>query len=389
MGNEAGKETKPPEEGDVFGLYLQKSSDGQSSPRDVRVSDLPYSRKDAKISEDDFEVLYTIGRGRFGIVDLVRKKNTNEMYAMKILDKKEIVRSNEIEHTMTERTILADHDHPFLMHLKYAFQSDRHLFLVLQFANGGDFWSHLRSGAFDEDRARFYAAEIVLALEYLHNRSIVYRDLKPENILLDHEGHVVLTDFGLAKRLRGDSTTTFCGTPEYISPEVLQGKEYGIAVDWWSFGALLFEMLLARPPFYSPNLNKMYKAILTKRPMIPRDAMSPAAADLCLKLLEKDPSKRLALASDVKRHPFFATVNWSAVYERRVRPPFVPNVASPTDLAMCDLKWINRSPINHHGEGSGSQPIRSANHFEGFSYGGSMKSPSCSPTRRNLTATPK
>eukprot|EP00667_Euglena_gracilis_P022272 EG_transcript_24700 len=243
---------KPNDAQEIFGIFIRRSGsiigEGELA---LGFDSLP-GGSPRKISKDDFEVLGTIGKGRYGIVDLVRKRDTPPhagLYAMKILQKKSIVACNEVQHTMTERLILSRHSHPFLVKLRWAFQTEEHLCFVMDWANGGDLWTHLQRGNFSEERARFYAAEILLGLGYLHQLGIVYRDLKPENILLDSDGHVVLTDFGLAKILSDGSTNTFCGTPEYIAPEVLQSRSYGKAVDWWAFGTLLFEMLVGLPPF--------------------------------------------------------------------------------------------------------------------------------------------
>ena len=214
----------------------------------------------------DFEVLKLIGRGTFGRVFQVRKKDTKRIYAMKVLSKKEIVAKKEVAHTIGERKILQRSlESPFLVGLKFSFQTDDHLYLVTDFKSGGElFWHLQRETRFSEDRARFYIAELVLALEHLHKYDIVYRDLKPENILLDATGHVALCDFGLSKPdLPADQlTNTFCGTTEYLAPEVLLDDHgYSKLVDFWSLGVLLFEMCCGWSPFYAEDTQQMYKNI--------------------------------------------------------------------------------------------------------------------------------
>ncbi|KAG8249086.1 Serine/threonine-protein kinase Sgk1 [Homalodisca vitripennis] len=214
----------------------------------------------------DFEFLHVIGKGSFGKVLLARHRHDNVYYAVKVLSKRLIVRQNEAQHIMSERNVLMKNlHHPFLVGLHFSFQTSDKLFFVLDYVNGGELFFHLqRERTFTEPRARFYAAEIASALGYLHSQGIIYRDLKPENLLLDSVGHVVLTDFGLSKEglLATDTTNTFCGTPEYLAPEVVRKEAYDRSVDWWCLGAVLYEMLYGLPPFYSRNTAEMYAQIL-------------------------------------------------------------------------------------------------------------------------------
>ena len=250
------------------------------------------------MSINDFTLLKVVGKGSFGKVLQVRKKDTGRIYAMKVMKKEDLVRRDEIAHTRSERNVLAQCRNPFLVSLKFSFQTPEKLYLVLDYINGGELFYHMqREGRFGEERTRFYAAEIVLALEHLHSNNVVYRDLKPENILLDCNGHIALTDFGLCKenlKTSGDTTRTFCGTAEYLAPEVLKSQPYGRAVDWWSLGIVIFEMLTGLPPFYVENTNEMYKRIMGGVISWP-EAMLPAARDLIEKVRRYKPHQMMFL----------------------------------------------------------------------------------------------
>lgn len=233
-------------------------------------TDADYAEYCNKLTVDDFDLLKVLGRGSFGKVMLVKKKDdpSGTLYAMKTLRKSALVKRNQLAHTTTERIILQTIKSPFLVHLIYAFQTADKLYMVLDYMGGGElfFWLK-RDKKFSEGRARLYAAEIALGIQALHNADIVYRDLKPENLLLDVEGHLKLTDFGLTKgNITGPGaeggTKTFCGTPEYLAPEILENKGHGKAVDWWALGTFLFEMLTGLPPFYDTNVQRMYHKIL-------------------------------------------------------------------------------------------------------------------------------
>ncbi|KAJ1935533.1 Serine/threonine-protein kinase, partial [Linderina pennispora] len=234
-----------------------------------------FNKKDATpLSIDQFDLLKVIGKGSFGKVMQVRKLDTGRIYAMKILSKSKIVMRSEVAHTLAERNVLAKINHPFIVPLKFSFQTPEKLYLVLAFINGGELFHHLqREGRFDQHRSRFYAAELLSALDCLHSYNVIYRDLKPENILLDYSGHIALCDFGLCKLNMSDNetTNTFCGTPEYLAPELLQGRGYTKTVDWWTFGVLLYEMMTGLPPFYDENVNEMYRRILEDELVFPDD----------------------------------------------------------------------------------------------------------------------
>lgn len=282
---------------------------------------------------DDFDLLKVVGKGSFGKVMQVRKKDTGNIYAMKVLKKEQLVKRKQVAHTQTERKVLENIQHPFIVSLRFAFQTDHKLYMILDYFTGGELFFHLKKETrFNETRARFYAAEIALALDCLHRNDIIYRDLKPENVLLDADGHIKLTDFGLSKdSVPSDHLThTFCGTPEYLAPEVIEGGGYGQSVDWWSLGTLLFEMLTGLPPFYNSNLHRMYEKIIQGRLTFP-NYISPNTKDFICKLLVRNPMNRLGSGKngvqEIKDHIFFDGLDWERLEEKRVDPPFKPTVA--------------------------------------------------------------
>jgi serum/glucocorticoid-regulated kinase 2 len=255
---------------------------------------------------EDFELLKVVGKGSFGKVMQVKKHDTQRIYALKTLRKQHIISRSEVAHTLAERSVLAQINNPFIVPLKFSFQSPDKLYLVLAFVNGGELFHHLqKEQRFDINRSRFYAAELLCALECLHGFGVIYRDLKPENILVDYVGHIALCDFGLCKldMKDEDKTNTFCGTPEYLAPELLHGQGYTKAVDWWTLGVLLYEMLTGLPPFYDENTNEMYRKILSEPLHFPGpEIVPPAARDLLTKLLDRDATRRLGTngAAEIK-----------------------------------------------------------------------------------------
>lgn len=297
----------------------------------------------------DFEFLKLIGRGTFGKVFQVRKKDTRRIYAMKVLSKKEIVAKKEVAHTIGERHILQRSlDSPFLVGLKFSFQTDLDLYLVTDFKSGGElFWHLQRETRFTEERARFYIAELVLALEHLHKYNIVYRDLKPENILLDATGHVALCDFGLSKaNLRSDElTTTFCGTTEYLAPEILLDEQgYSKIVDFWSLGVLLFEMCCGWSPFYAEDTQQMYKNICFGKIRFPKGVINDDGKQFVKGLLNRNPKHRLGAvrdAAELKEHPFFSCIDWKLLALKQVTPPFKPDVQSDESTDNFDKEFTN------------------------------------------------
>ncbi|XP_077991813.1 serine/threonine-protein kinase Sgk1-like [Glandiceps talaboti] len=333
-----------------------------------------------QVRPSEFDFLKVIGKGSFGKVLLAKHKSEGTVYAIKVLQKQAIMRRNEVKHIMAERNVLKKNiKHPFLVGLHYSFQTPDKLYFVLDYVNGGELFFHLqRERYFPEPRARFYAAEIASALGYLHSHNIIYRDLKPENILLDAQGHVVLTDFGLCKEnITATGTTgTFCGTPEYLAPEVLRKQEYDRSVDWWCLGAVLYEMMYGLPPFYSRDTAEMYDNILYK-PLRLRTNISMAARNILEGLLQKDRQKRLGAGEgdflDIKNHSFFQAMNWHELEARRIAPPYNPNVTGHMDLKHFDPEFVREPVPGSVGRSLDPSAISASvqeadNAFVGFSY---------------------
>eukprot|EP01123_Difflugia_compressa_P010039 TRINITY_DN3554_c0_g1_i1.p1 TRINITY_DN3554_c0_g1~~TRINITY_DN3554_c0_g1_i1.p1 ORF type:complete len:485 (+),score=97.92 TRINITY_DN3554_c0_g1_i1:57-1457(+) len=326
-----------------------------------------------KMGIEDFTIKKVIGQGSFGKVLLVTKKeepNKDRVFAMKVLNKSTIIARNEVEHTKSEKSILMKLEHPFLVQLHYSFQTPDKLYFIMDYINGGELFFHLqRDKKFPEERVRYYAAEIVSGLEYLHTNGVIYRDLKPENLLVTREGHIVMTDFGLSKEglfEKDDRTGTFCGTPEYLAPEVLEGKGYGKAVDWWSFGTLVYEMLTGLPPFYCEDVQEMYTRIMTAELEVPA-SMSPPAADLLSKLLDRNDETRLQEPAEIKSHPFFAPIDFELLIQKKIPPPYIPEVTSDDDIRNIDRNFTD-APVDVPDEDETAIPESSQGEFEGFTY---------------------
>ncbi|EFN84927.1 RAC serine/threonine-protein kinase [Harpegnathos saltator] len=334
-----------------------------------------------KVTLENFEFLKVLGKGTFGKVILCREKATGHLYAIKILRKEVIIRKDEVAHTLTENRVLRTTSHPFLISLKYSFQTADRLCFVMEYVNGGELFFHLsRSRVFGEDRTRFYGAEIISALGYLHSQGIIYRDLKLENLLLDKDGHIKIADFGLCKEdiTYGRTTKTFCGTPEYLAPEVLEDNDYGRAVDWWGVGVVMYEMMCGRLPFYNRDHEKLFTLILLEEVRFPR-TISNEARDMLGGLLIKDPSRRLGGgpndAKDIMNHAFFSCINWADLVQKKIPPPFKPQVTSDTDTRYFDSEFTGESveltPPDQGclGSGGGLNSIaEEQEHFPQFSY---------------------
>ncbi|KAI6199587.1 Non-specific serine/threonine protein kinase [Aphelenchoides besseyi] len=297
-----------------------------------------------EVTIDSFEFLKVLGKGTFGKVILVKEKRTANLYAIKLLKKEVIVAKDEVTHTYTENRVLQRCKHPFLTQMIYTFQSRDRLCFVMEFASGGDLYTLLNS----ESRSRFYGSEIVLALGYLHENAIIYRDLKLENILLDREGHIKIADFGLCKEDVSftDRTRTFCGTPEYLAPEILEDNDYGLSCDWWGLGVVLFELMCGRLPFYSREHDKLFEMILRSNLRFP-SALSSEARSLLSGLLIKDPNARLGGGIDdykeIQIQSFFASVDWDKLYRKQIPPPFIPRLNGEMDTSYFDAEFTGEA----------------------------------------------
>uniref|UniRef100_A0A674NMX9 protein kinase C n=1 Tax=Takifugu rubripes TaxID=31033 RepID=A0A674NMX9_TAKRU len=327
----------------------------------------------------DFELIRVIGRGSYAKVLLVRLKKNEQMYAMKVV-KKELVHDDEdIDWVQTEKHVFEQASaNPFLVGLHSCFQTQSRLFLVIEYVKGGDLMFHMqRQRKLPEEHARFYAAEICIALNFLHEKGIIYRDLKLDNVLLDHEGHVKLTDYGMCKEgiQPGDTTSTFCGTPNYIAPEILRGEDYGFSVDWWALGVLMFEMMAGRSPFDiitdNPDMNTeeyLFQVILEKPIRIPR-SLSVKAASVLKGFLNKDPKDRLGCQAqmgftDIKSHTFFRSIDWD---QKEVTPPFKPQILDDYGLENFDTQFTNE-PVQLTPDDDDVIKRIDQSEFEGFEY---------------------
>lgn len=310
----------------------------------VEVAALRKHFESIKLEKSTFKIGDTLGTGTFGRVRLVSYEFQGKevWYAFKMLKKSEIIRLKQVDHIKSEKAILQKILHPFIVNLYAAFQDDKSLYMLMEYVIGGELFSQLRLvGRFSNDTSRFYAAEIILAFDYLHKKNIVYRDLKPENLLIDKDGHMKITDFGFAKVVE-DRTWTLCGTPEYLAPEIIQSKGHGKAVDWWALGILIYEMLAGYPPFYDENPFGIYQKILAGKIDFPRH-FDPYAKDLVKKLLTADRTKRFGClkdrAEDIKRHKWFQKpkpVDWNKAFLRKMKAPYIPTYKAPNDTSNFD-----------------------------------------------------
>lgn len=304
------------------------------------------------LSLDNFTLLSVLGRGHFGKVILSQYRNTNEYFAIKALKKGDIIARDEVESLLSEKRIFEVANtmrHPFLVNLFACFQTEAHVCFVMEYAAGGDLMMHIHADVFSEPRAVFYAACVVLGLQYLHESRIIYRDLKLDNLLLDTEGYVKIADFGLCKEGMGfgDRTGTFCGTPEFLAPEVLTETSYTRAVDWWGLGVLIFEMLVGESPFPGDDEEEVFDSIVNDEVRYPR-FLSLEAIAIMRRLLRKNPERRLGSserdAEDVKKQAFFRNIQWEELLHRRVKPPFVPTVTDVGDVSNFDEEFTSEKP---------------------------------------------
>ncbi|OMJ80342.1 hypothetical protein SteCoe_19441 [Stentor coeruleus] len=287
-----------------------------------------------KLQLSELEILQTLGTGSFGRVRLSRIKQTGAYVALKILKKAEILKLKQVDHVISEFSILRTINHPFLVNLLGYTQDERYLYFALEFVQGGELFTYLRTvGKLDANHARLYSGQIVVMFEYMHSLNIVYRDLKPENLLICSDGYLKLTDFGFAKVIEG-RTYTLCGTPEYLAPEILLNKGHGKAVDWWTLGIILYEMNAGIDPFSDEDPMAIYQKILKGKVKFPR-SFDANAKSLVKHLLVADLTKRFGNmkngVNDIKNHRLFAGFDWVGLVHKTVRMPYLPTIRSPND----------------------------------------------------------
>uniref|UniRef100_A0A672NHI7 non-specific serine/threonine protein kinase n=1 Tax=Sinocyclocheilus grahami TaxID=75366 RepID=A0A672NHI7_SINGR len=365
-----------------FSVYLRRKSRSKSSSlckleddSILKEFDISHHVKEGfeKADPSQFELLKVLGQGSYGKVFLVRKikgSDTGQLYAMKVLKKATLKVRDRVRSKM-ERDILAEVNHPFIVKLHYAFQTEGKLYLILDFLRGGDLFTRLsKEVMFTEEDVKFYLAELALALDHLHSLGIIYRDLKPENILLDEEGHIKITDFGLSKEAidHDKRAYSFCGTIEYMAPEVVNRRGHTQSADWWSFGVLMFEMLTGSLPFQGKDRKETMALILKAKLGMPQ-FLSPEVQSLLRALFKRNPSNRLGAGLDgveeIKRHIFFATIDWNKLYRREIKPPFKPAVGRPEDTFHFDPEFTSRTPT----DSPGVPPSANAHQlFRGFSF---------------------
>ncbi|KAL3315130.1 Ribosomal protein S6 kinase alpha-1 [Cichlidogyrus casuarinus] len=352
---------------------------------DINVSEL--TQKKVNVSPSDFELLRVLGKGSFGKVNhfnficavlkvfLVKKitgQDKGTLYAMKVL-KKAVLKLRDRARTKMERDILVNIKHPFIVDLIYAFQTEGKVYLILEFLRGGDLFTRLsKEFMFTEQDVKFYLAELGLALNYLHELGIIYRDLKPENILLSGEGHIRLTDFGLSKEDIFEHTDarafSFCGTVEYMAPEVLNRRGHGTSADWWSYAVLMFEMLTGKLPFQGENKRDTMDQILRAKLSMPQ-FLSPEAQSLLRALFKRTPGNRICSGANgfenLKSHPFFDKIDWDQLLALKIPPPFQPRCTRIDDASNFDPEFTSSTPKD-----SPCAPPSASVHdlFRGFSY---------------------
>lgn len=327
------------------------------------------AKKGEEVCLDDFICKKVLGKGSFGKVFLVEKKDDHNLYAMKSLRKDVILENDQVESTKLEKEILLKAKHPFFVKMAYIFQTDQKIYFVMNFIRGGELFTHLQSEKrFKEERTKFYAAQIVSAIGYLHKKKIIYRDIKPENILMGEDGYLYLADFGLAKEMTNrDFTSSFCGTPEYLAPEIIQNKGHNHAVDWWSIGILIYEMIVGFPPFYHSNQQTMYELIEKfpvkfPDPVKHKIAMSEQVKDLLSKLLEKDPKNRIGTeggVDEIMAHEWFEGFDFDKLLDKQLDAPFIPKLSDNLeDVSNFDDEFTDQDVVHSNIEASALNNIK-------------------------------
>jgi len=313
-----------------------------------------------EIQMEDLEILRTLGSGTFGRVKLVRHKVSGMPYAMKILNKAHVVAYKQQQNVIHEKELMTMCSHPFILKLHNTFKDKNHLYLLVDFVQGGELFTYLHcqpnsTGKLTEDHAKFYASHVIMAIEYLHERSIVYRDLKPENLLIDPQGYLKMVDFGFAKVVT-DRTYTLCGTPEYLAPELVLGKGHNKGVDYWALGVLIYEMVVGNSPFAAANPSDQMQICrnIVKEPLVFPSWLSSDCRDLIAKLLERDQTKRIGLThggtSAIRNHPWFANLNWDRVLKKKELAPYRPKLNDPFDTSKFDAVPENDEHYEHYME---------------------------------------
>ncbi|XP_027722484.1 ribosomal protein S6 kinase alpha-3 isoform X3 [Vombatus ursinus] len=356
-------------------MAVENASDSTEEEGSIKEIAITHHVKEGheKADPSQFELLKVLGQGSFGKVFLVKKisgSDARQLYAMKVL-KKATLKVRDRVRTKMERDILVEVNHPFIVKLHYAFQTEGKLYLILDFLRGGDLFTRLsKEVMFTEEDVKFYLAELALALDHLHSLGIIYRDLKPENILLDEEGHIKLTDFGLSKESidHEKKAYSFCGTVEYMAPEVVNRRGHTQSADWWSFGVLMFEMLTGTLPFQGKDRKETMTMILKAKLGMPQ-FLSPEAQSLLRMLFKRNPANRLGAGPDgveeIKRHSFFSTIDWNKLYRREILPPFKPATGRPEDTFYFDPEFTAKTPK----DSPGIPPSANAHQlFRGFSF---------------------
>ncbi|CAH3111575.1 unnamed protein product [Porites lobata] len=346
---------KPSIEYNGTNIKHDKRKENHLEPLPITPNDLETSpgmrRRQKKFGLSDFNFIKVLGKGSFGKVLLAERKGADDIFAVKILKKETVLQDDDVECTMIERRVLTvSAGHPYLTALYCSFQTEDRLFLVMEYVNGGDLMFQIQKARkFDEKRSRFYAAEVVLALRYLHQHGVIYRDLKLDNVLLDKDGHIKLADFGMCKEgmTPGGYTNTFCGTPDYIAPEILQEKPYGFSVDWWALGVLMYEMMAGQPPFEADNEDDLFESIKHDDVLYPV-WLTKEAVSILKGFMTKNCQKRLGCTASGEQsildHPFFREIDWERLEARQVTPPFKPRIRSKTDVGNFDTDFTREQP---------------------------------------------
>ncbi|EAX97083.1 AGC family protein kinase [Trichomonas vaginalis G3] len=352
-------------ENEKIGKYLLKSNAAEVYPWVFALRACLYTEHG--YSMDQFRIISVLGRGFYGKVMLVEKLDTGKLYALKTVRKKKLIEMGQVDTIIAERNLLFSiPPHPFIISAEFAFQTPSKFYIGLEYAAGGELLHHLSNlPVVPIEDTKLYMAEVVLALQHLHTNHIVYRDLKPENVLLDKSGHVKLTDFGLCKEITEEGAKTFCGTAEYLAPEVVLRLGYGFKVDWWALGVLLYEILFAGTPFYDDNQAVLFDNIVNEEPNYPKFGHK-AAIDLIKLLLQKEPENRPDF-EQIKEHAFFKGIDWDKVLRKEVQPKNFRQVDELDPENFCS-DFTNEPPLD-----SEALPASSAyRDIDGFSFGGSM-----------------